>query len=178
MGVVNSHCGGGGVVSSEDDASILPGGLDADPFEGGLAIDQAGADTPLHVFGIDVGAIVYQNNVTRLESGFHAVHAETKAIAVGRAKMMKHREEFAGFLCLRGGPGGDRPEEGQLRSLQRLGGIMFSVFADEDSDGQIQSLAEGPEGGRSGPAGTSLDLAEESLIDPGLAGELRLCETH
>lgn len=98
MVVGDDHGGDGGVVASEDDDFLVVLYFDGDAFESGLAIDEAGADFSGDKGGVNVGAVVDEDDIVGFEGGFHGVEAEAEAVAVGCPHVSEDGEHFELFL--------------------------------------------------------------------------------
>ena len=109
-GRIDEQGGDAGVVTAEDydPMGLMP--FDAETFQGRFSIDQAGADPPLDVFGLDSGAVVDEHDVAGFEGRLHAVKRKPQA------EVIRRRFGLAVFDGgIDGGPAGIVPKRGNSR---------------------------------------------------------------
>jgi hypothetical protein len=178
VGAVDENGRDAGVIAAEDDDPPVAAPVDGNAFEGRLAVDQAGADSPLDEFGLHVGAVVDEHDVAGLERRLHAIKRESQTEMVRRPLMTQDGEHFELFLGLGRRPGGDGTEERKLAGIQGLRRVVLGPAADEHALRHVQRPGQGVERPPAGFHLISLNLGDVPLIDPGGRGQACLGEAQ
>lgn len=163
-----------GVVTAQNDGSLPTAAIDTHSFKSWLAIDKAGADSALHEFRLNFGAVVNQYHVARFERWLHAVKSKAQAVKIRRPQMLEYRKHLHLFLRLCGRASRYAAECRQVANLQTLRVVVVRSFTDKHCLRNIQCHCQRMNRARRRLAMVAFDRGQIPLIDASHLSEIDL----
>lgn len=141
--------------------------LYAHAFERGMAVDKAGTDSALYVDGIDIWAVLDEDEIVGLEGWLHAGKAEFEAVSIGGPKVPKYGEHLKLRLRFRWFPGWYGSQQRKLAGFHRLWRVVVWSGPDEHGLWHVEGDGEGVNSAFGRVPFVLLDRRKEPLIDAG-----------